>query len=68
MELRKYVGKTVRLIDLDNEEWVGKAKSLDLAINYDDVEFDELALKVEGLETTYITFPENEIKSIEIIK
>lgn len=67
MDLRKYVGKQVKIIDVDNKTWIGKATALDLAINYDDIDYDELSLKVEGYETTEFAFPENEIKSIEII-
>ena len=69
MKLGKYLGEQVRLIDNDGKVWEGKAVSLDLAINYDDIEYDELDLEVEGYTDTILyAFPENEIKSIEIIK
>ncbi|QLL78042.1 hypothetical protein GTO87_05125 [Ligilactobacillus saerimneri] len=69
MKLEKYLGEQVRLIDNDGKVWEGKVVSLDLAINYDDIEYDELDLEVEGYTDTILyAFPENEIKSIEIIK
>lgn len=46
--------------------WIGKATSVNLAINYDDIDYDELDLEINGL-SSIIAFPENEIKSIEIM-
>lgn len=46
--------------------WIGKATSVDLAINYDDIDYDELDLEINSL-SSIIVFPENEIKSIEIM-
>jgi len=66
MDLKKYINKKVKIIDINDKEWIGEATSIDLAINYDDVEYDELDLEINGL-SSIIAFPENEIKSIEII-
>lgn len=66
MNLKQYVNKTVKIIDIDDKVWIGKATSVDLAINYDDIDYDELALEIDGL-SSIIAFPENEIKSIEIM-
>lgn len=66
MDLKQYVNKTVKIIDIDDKVWIGKATSVDLAINYDDIDYDELDLEIDGL-SSIIAFPENEIKSIEII-
>ena len=66
MDLKKYINKKVKIIDINDKEWIGVATSIDLAINYDDVEYDELDLEINGL-SSIIAFPENEIKSIEII-
>ncbi|WP_238385931.1 hypothetical protein [Streptococcus sp. S784/96/1] len=48
-------------------KYTGKATCLDLAINYDDMEYDELSLKPDNAISGEIVFPENEIKYIEII-
>lgn len=53
-------------IDIDDKEWKGKVMSVDLAVNYDDIEYDELDLKIDGRDGV-VAFPENEIISIEII-
>lgn len=45
MELREYIGKRVKITDIDNKEWIGKATGLDLAINDDAMEYDELFFK-----------------------
>ena len=66
MNSKKYINKKVKITDIDGKEWIGEATSIDLAINYDDVEYDELGLEINGL-SSIIAFPENEIKSIEII-
>ena len=66
MNSKKYINKKVKITDIDDKEWIGEATSIDLAINYDDVEYDELDLEINGL-SSIIAFPENEIKSIEII-
>ena len=66
MDLKKYINKKVKIIDVNDKEWIGVATSIDLAINYDDIEYDELDLEINGL-SSIIAFPENEIKSIEII-
>lgn len=67
MNLRQFIGKRIKIIDIDGKEWLGKATCLDLAINYDDVDFDEMSVAVDGYKTGEIVFPENEIKSIEVI-
>lgn len=67
MELRKFIGKNVKIIDIDNKTWLGKATSLDLAINSDEMDYDELSLKPDDVIAGEIVFPENEIKSIEVI-
>ena len=66
MDLRKYLGKLVKIIDNDQKEWIGKAVSVDLAINYDDVAYDSLDLKIAG-QAGIVAFPEDEIKSIQIL-
>ncbi|WP_300121072.1 hypothetical protein [uncultured Enterococcus sp.] len=66
MELRKYLGKLVKIIDNDQKEWIGQAVSVDLAINYDDVAYDSLDLKIAGRDGI-VAFPEDEIKSIQIL-
>ena len=66
MVLKEYVNKKVRIIDIDDNEWKGKITSVDLAINYDDIDYDELDLKIDGRDGV-VAFPKNEIKSIEII-
>lgn len=48
------------------KEWIGKAVSVDLAINYDDVAYDSLDLKIAG-RAGIVAFPEDEIKSIQIL-
>ncbi|CCI85341.1 hypothetical protein FC52_GL000310 [Lactobacillus pasteurii DSM 23907 = CRBIP 24.76] len=67
MELEKYVGRDVKIIDCDNKIWIGRVKNIDFAFDHDDYEYDEIGLKAEGYSTTEFVFPENEIKSIEII-
>lgn len=67
MNLRQFIGKRIKIIDIDGKEWTGKATCLDLAINYDDMKYDELLLKPDNRLTGEVAFPENEIKSIEVI-
>ena len=67
MNLKEYVNKKVKIIDIDDKEWKGKVMSVDLAVNYDDIEYDELDLKIDGRDGV-VAFPENEIISIEIIQ
>ena len=67
MDLRKYIGKLVKIIDNDQKEWIGKAVSVDLAINYDNVAYDSLDLKIAGRDGI-VAFPEDEIKFIQILK
>ncbi|HJF29161.1 MAG TPA: hypothetical protein K8V41_00140 [Ligilactobacillus saerimneri] len=64
MNLDKYWGKTVRIVDIDGEVWEGRVTGIDYAFNYDDIEYDELELRING---TLFVFPENHIKSIELI-
>ena len=64
MNLEKYWGKTVRIVDINVEVWEGKVTGIDYAFNYDDIEYDELELKIGN---RIIAFPENHIKSIELI-
>ena len=66
MDLRKYIGKLVKIIDNDQKEWIGKAVSVDLAINYNDVAYDSLDLNIAGRDGI-VAFPEDEIKSIQIL-
>lgn len=67
MDLRRYIGKLVKIIDNDQKGWIGKAVSVDLAINYDDVACDSLDLKIAGRDGI-VAFPEDEIKFIQILK
>ncbi|CAI3287041.1 hypothetical protein CIRMBP1197_00807 [Enterococcus cecorum] len=67
IDFRKYIGKLVKIIDNDQKEWIGKAVSVDLAINYDDAAYDSLDLKIDGRDRI-VAFPEDEIKSIQILK
>lgn len=67
MDLRKYIGHRVKIVSISGKVWTGKATCLDLAINYDDMEYDELSLKPDNAISGEIVFPENEIKYIEII-
>jgi len=46
---------------------IGKAVSVDLAINYDDAAYDSLDLKIAGRDGI-VAFPEDEIKFIQILK
>lgn len=63
MELRRYVGKRVRLTDVDEQVFIGDC--IDFAQPSDnDSEVASVAIKTTGL--TYELY-ENEIKSIEIL-
>nr|DAH19249.1 MAG TPA: Gemin6 6 [Caudoviricetes sp.] len=66
MNLREYIGKNVKIVSISKSVWTGKASALDLAVNSDEMEYDELILETDNKKGT-VVFPENEIKSIEVI-
>lgn len=67
MDLRKYIGHRVKIVSISGKVLTGKATGLDLAINDDEMEYDELFLQKDNAISGEIVFPENEIKSIELI-
>ncbi|QKI02100.1 hypothetical protein JGX27_03545 [Streptococcus gallolyticus subsp. gallolyticus TX20005] len=66
MNLRQFIGKNVKIVSISDSVWTGKASALDLAVNSDEMEYDELILDTDNKKGT-VVFPENEIKSIEVI-
>ncbi|EGT3685962.1 TPA: hypothetical protein ACMU21_002958 [Clostridioides difficile] len=61
--LINYMSEKVKIIDIDNKEWIGYVKTYTPAIDSDN-EINEIGLKQEDC---LISFQEDEIKSIEII-
>lgn len=66
INLRQFIGKNVKIVSISDSVCTGKASALDLAVNSDEMEYDELILDTDNKKGT-VVFPENEIKSIEVI-
>lgn len=66
MDLVDYVGKRIKIIDIDGKEFIGKAIGFSQALD-NEPEIDEIDIKNEKDNKLYGIF-ENEIKSIEILE
>lgn len=66
MNLEDYVGKKVKIIDIENHEFIGKAIGYVQALD-NEPEIDEIDILNELDNKNYSLF-ENEIKSIEVIE
>lgn len=65
MDLWKYTGKKVKLVDIDNKEWVGKCEGYTSDVDNDNG-VASITIMTDPYEGT-ICFYENEIKSIKEI-
>lgn len=63
--LKDYFNKTVKIVDIDNEKFIGYVETYTPAVDSDE-EVEEIAIKPKG-SRHLIGFNENEIKSIEVI-
>lgn len=63
--LKEYFNKTVKIVDIDNQEFNGYVETYTPAIDSDD-EVEEIAIKPKGL-NNLIGFNAHEIKSIKVV-
>lgn len=64
--LKEYFCKNVRLIDIDDKEWLGYVRTYTPAIDTDD-DIEEIGLMTKNSDISFVGFQANEIKSIEIL-
>lgn len=63
--LKEYFNKTVKIVDIDNQKFIGYVETYTPAIDSDE-EVEEIAIKPKG-SYNLVGFNKNEIKSIEVI-
>lgn len=63
--LREYFNKQVKIIDVDNKEFIGFVETYTPALDSDD-NIDGISIKPKGAKHL-VNLCENEIKSIEVI-
>ena len=67
MDTMKYLGKQVKLIDVDNDVFIGHVVDAGTPEDNDDYGMYDISLEGKNLPKEGIIFEENEIKSIEVI-
>lgn len=66
MNLEEYVGKRIRIIDIDEKEFIGKAIGFTQALD-NEPEIDEIDIRNESNNRLYGIL-KTEIKSIEVLE